>query len=133
MRAIEFIIESTPRGKMRKDAVQKSVGAYTMRDPGGYDRTYHLNRIMMAAAMSDGSGKPVDMDSSSWVEKYNTAHPYTELEHGMMKAALKTIPSDAKSEINDHASKETKHTHTVSPTSNWNSVVDKKKKTKSKK
>jgi len=128
MRAIEFIIESKPRGKMRKDAKRKSVGAYTMRDPGGYDRTYHLNRIMMAAAMSDGSGKPVDMDSASWAEKYNTAHPYTELEHGMMKSALKTIPSEARSEIKDHKSKETKNTHTVSPTPDWNPAGKKSKK-----
>ena len=66
-----------------------------MRDVGGYDRTYHLNRIMMATAMADGkSKKPVDMPDSSFVEKYNVAFPYTDEEHLMMFQAMATIPTD---------------------------------------
>lgn len=95
MRAEEFINEGRP-GKMHKDTIAVQQGVSKSRDPGGYDRVYHQNRFMMAAALSDGSGKPVDMDDSSWVEKYNTMHPYTELEHKMIKSAAKTIPTDFK-------------------------------------
>jgi hypothetical protein len=115
MRANEFIDEGKNMGKMKKNAKNVSQGVWTMRDDGGYDRTYHLNRIMMAAAMSDGSDKPVEMDPSSWIEKYNTAHPYTEIEHGMMKAAFKTVPSEIEHQVKDHKSKEPDDTHTVSP------------------
>ena len=95
MRAHEFINESKPTGKMPKDLKQKSKGAVKMRDVGGYDRVYHLNRIMMAAGMSDGtSSKAVDMDSASFVEKYNVAFPYTDAEHLMVMAAMATIPTD---------------------------------------
>jgi hypothetical protein len=50
---------------------------------------------MMAAGMADGrSNKPVDMDSSSFVEKFNVAFPYTDMEHAMMMQAMATIPTD---------------------------------------
>lgn len=116
MRAHEFVNEATKPGSMPVDADQKSVGVYKMRDIGGYDRFYHLNRIMMAAAMADGSSTdPVDMDSSSWYEKYNTAHPYSEKEHIMMQAAMNTIPTDGKNVVSDHKSKELDDTYKVSP------------------
>ena len=70
----------------------------------------------MAAAMADGkSTKPVDMDASSWVEKYNTTHPYTEEEHRMIHAAMATIPTDHKPVSKNHKSKEPDHVHKVSP------------------
>ena len=72
MRINDILGESKPAGKIRKSHKTVSQGAIKMRDTGGYDRTYHLNRIMMAAGMADGkSTKPVDMDSASWYEKYN--------------------------------------------------------------
>jgi hypothetical protein len=119
MRANEFINEGA-KGSIGKDAANKSQGVTTMRDVGGYDRTYHLNRIMMAAAMSDGSGKAVDMDSSSWGDKYNTAHPYTDAEHKMMQAAFKTIPSEHQDTVKRSKSKEADDTYTTSPVNNWN-------------
>lgn len=91
-------------------------GHVRFRDKGGYDRTYHLNRIMMATAMADGKDdKPLDMDQSSWVEKYNLAHPYTETEHKMLKQAFATIDSEVEHVEPDHKSKELPDTHLMSP------------------
>jgi hypothetical protein len=53
-----------------------------------YDRTYDLNRVMMAVACSDGVN-PIEMNSESWVGKNNTAHPYTKEEQDMLKLAYK--------------------------------------------
>jgi len=120
MRANEFINESTPGGKMHHYMDNANQGAVRMRDVGGYDRTYHLNRIWMAAAMADGrSTNPVDMDSSSFVEKYNVAFPYTDIEHMMMLQAIATIPTDSKELTKRSKSKEPNDTYTVSPVANW--------------
>jgi hypothetical protein len=122
MRAKEFISEAGKAGKMPKELKQVGNGGETrMRDIGGYDRTYHLNRIWMATAMADGkSKKPVDMDASSWAEKYNVAVPYTDEEHLMILQAMATIPTDGQ-ELNKRGkSVEPDDTYTTSPTSNWN-------------
>jgi len=120
MRAKEFISEATPGGKMHHHMDNANQGATRMRDVGGYDRTYHLNRIWMAAAMADGSSKKaVDMDSSSFVEKYNVAFPYTDIEHMMMLQAIATIPTDSKELTKRSKSKESDDTYTVSPVANW--------------
>lgn len=95
-------------------------GSLRMRDIGGYDRTYHLNRILMAAGMADGkSTKPVDMDSSSFVEKYNAAFPYTDEEHNMVLQAMATIPTDGKELTKRSKSEELPSINKVSPVSNW--------------
>jgi len=115
MRAKEFIGEAKV-GKVPKHAKNAMPGARKTRDEGGYDRTYHMNRMGMAMAMADGkSTKKVDMDSSSWVEKYNTIHPYTKEEDNMVKSAMKTIPTEHDHVISDHRSKETDDTHKHSP------------------
>jgi hypothetical protein len=75
----------------------------------------------MAAAMADGqSKKPVDMDSSSFVEKYNVAFPYSDIEHMMMLQAMATIPTDS-GELDKRAkSVEPDDTYSVSPIAQWN-------------
>jgi hypothetical protein len=119
MRAKEFVAEDA--GKMPKDLVDKSQGAMRLRDVGGYDRTYHLNRIWMAAAMADGSSKkPVEMDNASFVEKYNVAFPYTDMEHMMILQAMATIPTDSKELAKRSKSQESGDTNITSPVSNWN-------------
>jgi hypothetical protein len=121
MRAKEFIAEAKPEGKMHDHHANVQQGVIRSRDVGGYDRVYHMNRIMMATAMADGeSEKPVDMDSASWMEKYNTHHPYTEKEHKMLKAAMNTIPSDSKEVTPWSKSVEPDDTYTVSPVADWN-------------
>ena len=121
MRAREFINESRPEGKMPDDLRGAHQGSFRMRDVGGYDRTYHLNRIWMATAMADGkSAKPVEMDSASFVEKYNVAFPYTDAEHLMILAAMATIPTDGKELAKRGKSEEPKDTNITSPVAQWN-------------
>jgi len=93
MRAREFITEKR-MGKLTKRQQQSTVGLHRFRDPGGYDRSYELNRVMMAAACADGTDAPLDMDQASWVGKYNTASPYTKEEHKMLKQAFKAVGSE---------------------------------------
>ena len=118
MRAQEFVTEDR-KGKIPGGHDNAMPGAHRMRDNGGYDRTNHLNRVMMAAACHDGKTKnavPRDqMDPASWVEKYNTAHPYTKEEDNMIHGAMKTIGAESHHVVSDHRSMENPDTHKVSP------------------
>ena len=110
MRASEFLTEG--EGKMHDHHSQASQGVFKARDVGGYDRIYHMNRLWMAMAMADGKSQDaVDMDNSSFAEKYNTVHPYTEEEYNMFVAATKTIPSDQKTVVPYSKSKEPEDTN----------------------
>lgn len=86
MRAHEFITESG-KGKVSARQQQSTVGLNVFAI-SQYDRTYDLNRVMMAVASTDGTTVP-DLSSESWVGKNNTAHPYTEVEQDMLKIAYK--------------------------------------------
>ena len=118
MRATEFVAEDR-KGKIPGGHEHAMTGAHNIRDNGGYDRANHLNRMMMAMAMHDGKSKkaiPRDkMDPASWVEKYNTAHPYTKEEDNMLHGAMKTIGADHIHTLSDHRSVETPDTHKISP------------------
>jgi hypothetical protein len=116
MRAVEFISEDR-KGNIPGGADNAMPGAHRMRDNGGYDRANHLNRIMMAAACHDGKTKNAvkDMDAASWVEKYNTAHPYTKEEDNMIHGAMKTVGAESHHVVADHRSLENPDTHKVSP------------------
>jgi len=118
MRALEFVVEDR-KGTLHPDQEAVMVGAHRIRDNGGYDRANHLNRLMMAAAMHDGKSRkaiPKDkMDPASWVEKYNTAHPYTKEEDNMIHGAMKTIGSEHHKVMSDHRSIEPEGTHKISP------------------
>ncbi len=113
MKINEIIIEGKI-GDKPKYSKNSDTGEWIFRD-NGTDRVYNLNRIMMAAAMSDGSGNPVDMDEASWVEKNNMARPYTEAEHGMMKGAFATVKSEYNQSSSDHKSQEADDVHKISP------------------
>jgi hypothetical protein len=127
MRANEFISENRKEGKVKKRAVAVQQGIQKSRDVGGYDRVNHMNRLWMATAMADGkSKKGVDMDSYSWMEKYNTQHPYTQEEYNMFRQAENTVPTDSKEVTPWAKSVEPEDTYKVSPSSTWN--VKKKKK-----
>jgi hypothetical protein len=119
------VAEAKPTEDLIPDHFDDSHQGNTIfRDVGGYDRTYHLNRIMMAAAMADGkSKKKLDMDPHSFVEKYNVVFPYTDLEHAMMLQAFATVPTDKKELSKRGKSEEPKDT-------NIQSVVAKPKKNK---
>jgi hypothetical protein len=94
MRAKEFIAERRKTGKISHRLQQATRGLNKFRDPGGFDRTYELNRVMMAAACSDGHS-PLDMNAESWAGRYNTAHPYTEVEQQMMKQAYSAVGAES--------------------------------------
>lgn len=86
MRATEFVSESK-KGKISKRQQEATRGLNLFTDTQ-YDRTYDLNRVMMAVACSDGVS-PIEMNSESWVGKNNTAHPYTKEEQAMLVLAYK--------------------------------------------
>ena len=118
MRASEFVFEAGPRGKMNTDHENATGtgGSILARDDGGYDRTYHLNRLSMAMAMADGKSiKAVKMAVASPIEKFNSIHPYTDAEHNMVHAALNTIPSEHHVMGKRGKSKEPDDTYKVSP------------------
>lgn len=133
MRASEFITEEHTKGhnggKLSHNNAQATPSMHKVRDEGGYDRTYHLNRLGMAMAMADGkSKKPVDMESSSFVEKYNTIHPYTEAEHNMLHQAMGTIPTDHQEVVGWSKSVEPDDTNIGSPMKGFAGYGKKKKK-----
>jgi hypothetical protein len=116
---INEIVTEDRKGKLPKTAKEASRGIIRMRDQGGYDRGNHLNRIMMAAACHDGQTENAlardQMDPASWIDKYNTAHPYTKEEHNMMYGALKTVGSESDSPVPYSKSTENKEVHKTSP------------------
>lgn len=113
MRANEFISEMK-KGKLSKRQQHSTRGLHLFTD-SNFDRIYMLNRVMMAAAMSDGTNLP-DTPGESWSAKYNTAHPYTKKEHDMLMHAYKAAGVIYK-DLNkgDLKSDELDSTHTQSP------------------
>ena len=92
MRANEFIFERRIAHPTKRQS-QSTAGLHKFRDPGGYDRTYELNRIMMATACADGV-TPLALDAETWSGRYNTAHPYTDIEAAMLKQAYNAVGSE---------------------------------------
>jgi hypothetical protein len=115
MRAHEFIIEGK-KGSVPKRHDKAQPGAYKFTD-NGTDRTYHLNQIMKAVAMADGSStKALKMDDESFVGKHNIAYPYSDLEHNMMQQAFNTVsPTQAKQMIKGRDSSELDIVNKTSP------------------
>lgn len=115
MRAHEFISEGT-KGSVPKRHNKSQPGAYKFMD-NGTDRTYHLNQIMKAVAMADGSStKALQMNDESFVGKNNVAYPYSELEHNMMMQAFNTVsPTNAKKMIPSNRSTELDSVNKSSP------------------
>jgi hypothetical protein len=115
VRAHEFINEGK-KGSVPKRHNAAQPGAYKFMD-NGTDRTYHLNQIMKAVAMADGSStKALKMDDESFVGKNNIAYPYSDLEHTMMQQAFNTVsPTQAKAMIKGRDSSELDIVNKTSP------------------
>lgn len=113
MRATEFITERKIAHPTKRQSIATR-GLHKFRDPGGYDRTYELNRIMMATACADGT-TPLALDAETWSGRYNTAHPYTDIEAKMLKQAYKAVGSEMH-DLNhgDNESQELESTNTQS-------------------
>jgi hypothetical protein len=84
MRAFEIITER--RAKITQRQQQATRGLNKFWDPTRTDSDYTLNRVMMAAAATDGTFVP-KMDDHSWAGNDRTAHPYTKQEQEIMKKA----------------------------------------------
>jgi hypothetical protein len=114
MRAHEFLIEKH-LGKIGQRRSQATVGLNKFRDADLADRVYELNRVMMAAACTDGTFVP-DIDNESWAGRYNLAMPYTDIEQSMLEKAFRAVGSDHE-DLNrgDLKSKELKSTNKRSP------------------
>ena len=114
MRAAEFITEDTV-GKVGHRRQQATVGLNKFRDPKFGDRVYELNRVMMAAASTDGTFVP-DIDQESWVGRHNVATPYTQQEQDKLEKAFKAIGSKYE-DLNqgDYYSQEVESTNKTSP------------------
>jgi len=124
MRAREFTrqqiseLSIKPDMPLHKDLDQHGQGVYLARDVGGYDRVYHMNRLWMAMAMADGKskGKIPGAYASSWSEKYNTIHPFSDADDLKIQSALKTVPSDhGHISSRDHKSREHDDVNKTSP------------------
>lgn len=92
MRATEFVSEAKI-GKIGKRRQIATKGLHKFRDENLADRVYELNRIMMAAASTDGTFVPV-IDGESWAGRYDIAAPYTQEEHNMLLMAYKSAGSE---------------------------------------
>ena len=113
MRAKEFINEAKI-GKLSQRHQNATKGLHVFAN-STFDRTYDLNRVMMAVASTDGTFVP-DMDGESWAGKFNTAHAYTDIEHDMLKQAYKAAGIKYKDLNNgDNESQELDSTQIQSP------------------
>jgi hypothetical protein len=88
MRAREFISEQ--KGKITKRQQSGTVGLHTFNDGKRQSGTYTLNRLMMAAAATDGTFMP-DIDEESWIGKQRSAHPYTQVDVDKLKMAYRAV------------------------------------------
>jgi hypothetical protein len=115
VRAWEFLAESDGNATISKRNQSGTRGLNTFSDSERWNTDYTLNRVMMAAACTDGTFVP-DIDKKSWFGKGKTAHPYTEQEQDMLKMAYKAAGADW-SDLNsgDMDSEEVTSTNTVSP------------------
>ena len=114
MRASEFITEGEQVGPLTKRENFATVGLHKFADYPA-DRVYELNRVMMAAASTDGTFVP-DIDGESWAGRWDIAAPYTKQEANKLKMAYKAIGTKFR-DLNkgDLRSQEIPSTSAVSP------------------
>jgi hypothetical protein len=115
VRAWEFLAEADGNARISKRNQSGTRGLNTFSDGERWNTDYTLNRVMMAAACTDGTFVP-DIDKKSWFGKGKTAHPYTEQEQNMLKMAYKAAGADwADLNSGDMDSEEVPGTNTTSP------------------
>lgn len=112
---IREILHERRRGKLPKSHKNALHRTHTYSDGYHTDGSMNFYRVGMAAAMADGSDKPVEIDERTWYSTNNVAVPYSELEHKMMHQAFKSINSDVKTPVKDGRSCEADDTHKTSP------------------
>ena len=119
MRANEFIVERKG-GKMTKRQQNPTRGVNKYTDADRWSSDYKLYRLGLALAACDGVNVP-EMDEESWVGRWKTLHPYSQLEQDMINVSAKAAGVKI-NDVNkgDMRSRETDDTYTVSPVANWN-------------
>ena len=117
MKISDIIQEGHPGHRGKLDTTKSRAMHRTHVYGDGYhtNGTYNFYRVGMAAAMADGSGKPLEIDDRTWYHTNNVATPYSELEHKMMHQAFKHINSNVEEVVKDHRSQEANDTHKTSP------------------
>lgn len=93
MRAREFLDEGNGNAPISKRRQFPTRGLHTYGDGERWNGDYTLNRVMMAAASTDGTFVP-DIDTKSWFGKEKTSHPYTQEEANMLKMAYRAANAD---------------------------------------
>jgi hypothetical protein len=93
MRAREFVTEANGNAPITKRKQWGTRGLNTFSDGDRRSTDYTLNRVMMAAAATDGTFVP-DIDEKSWFGKDKTAHPYTKEEQDMLNMAYRAAGAD---------------------------------------
>jgi hypothetical protein len=124
---IHEIINEQKLGDIPLGHAEAAKGIHLFADPDGWDSDHHLERVMRAAAMADGSDDPIDVDNNSFVGKYSIAYPYTEVESRMMKQAFRALGSDTYSHQEHKPSQEQETVHKTSPTRQVGAITLKKK------
>jgi hypothetical protein len=115
MRAREFVAEANGNATISKRKQAATRGLNTFSDGEKWNTDYTLNRVMMAAACTDGTFVP-DIDEKSWFGKEKTAHPYTKEEQNMLKMAYKAAGANwSDLNLGDMDSEEVPGTNAVSP------------------
>lgn len=114
MRAKEFINEAK-QGKMPSDQQRATRGLHLYADGEKMNSDYTMYRLSLALACSDGV-KPIEMDAKSWIGKKKSAHPYSDIEHEMLRHAYAVVGANHE-DLNhgDMDSLEAEDTNKVSP------------------
>jgi hypothetical protein len=109
------VAEADGNARISKRNQSGTRGLNTFSDGERWNTDYTLNRVMMAAACTDGTFVP-DIDKKSWFGKGKTAHPYTQEEQDMLKMAYKAAGANwADLNSGDMDSEEITSTNTISP------------------
>jgi hypothetical protein len=118
MRAREFIAESSA-GKLRTSQQDASRGIHKFTDGERWNSDYKSYRLGLTVAGCDGINEP-EVDFESWVGRWKTAHPYTQVEADMLRLSY-IAAKIAYEDLNqgDLSSQETPDTNTISPVANW--------------
>lgn len=114
MRAKEFINEAK-QGKMHSDQQRATRGLHLYADGERMNSDYTMYRLSLALACADGT-TPIEMDAKSWIGKKKSAHPYSDIEHEMLRHAYKVVgASHEDMNHGDMSSQEAEDTNRTSP------------------
>ena len=120
---IKDIIQEAKAGKIPKRVHQATRGLHKFTDGNHWNSDYTQYRLGLALACTDGKNDP-SVDSESWVGRWKTAHPYSDVEHDMFEKAYKAV--DAEYTDMNHGDNRSQE----GPTVNRQSIVAKPKKNK---